>query len=223
MGFAALDPSYDWGIITGLAAEARIARHLGVTRTAGATPAGSVSASKRLIIDGARALLSFGLAGGLDPALRSGMLVIPRKVLAAGEQFTPDPAMIDVLGGPTIELALGGTEIVPDADAKRCLWEQTDASAVDLESGAVARVAREHGLPFAVLRAVCDPAERNLPPAALLALDRRGSIRLLTMLASVAAKPSQIPELMALARDAAAARRALIRRVAEIRQRLAGM
>ena len=34
------------------------------------------------------------------------------------------------------------------------------ADAVDLESAAVARVAERMGLPFAVLRAVCDTADR---------------------------------------------------------------
>jgi adenosylhomocysteine nucleosidase len=84
---------------------------------------------------------------------------------------------------------------------------------VDLESGAVARVALAHGLPFAVLRAVADPAERNLPPAALLALDGAGRIGILRVLGSVFGNPGQILGLLALARDAAAARRALVGRV----------
>ena len=219
----------------------------------------------QLVIEGATALLSFGLAGGLDPAFRPGMLVVPRAVFIStlestglGESFPrkressgrvdprfrgggdddsgapgtvigdgvslpADPAMVDALGGATSELILGTADVVADAETKRRLWEQTGASAVDTESGAVARVARRHGLPFAVLRAVCDPAERSLPPAALVALDRAGGIRILNVLASVAAAPSQIPALIQLARDAAIARRALIRRVAELRDRFSRM
>lgn len=131
--------------------------------------------------------------------------------------------MIDGLGGATCELILGAAKPAGDAAGKRRLWQETGASAVDLESGAVARVARRLGLPFAVLRAICDPAERSLPPAALIALNETGRIQILQVLASVAANPAQLPMLIALARDAAAARQALIRRVTELRHRLAGV
>lgn len=176
-----------------------------------------------MVADGVRALLSFGLSGGLDPRLRPGALIVPRMVLAGGERFSAAPDMIAALGGPTVDLVLAGSEIARDAADKRRLWQQTGAAAIDMESGAVARVARRHGLPFAVLRAVCDPAERSLPPAALLALDQTGAIDVLKVLGSVAASPSQIPALLTLTRDAATARRALIRRVAELGNRLAGV
>jgi adenosylhomocysteine nucleosidase len=68
-------------------------------------------------------------------------------------------------------------------------------------------------LPFAVLRAVADPAERDLPPAALLALDGGGRISFLRVLGSVIRNPGQVPGLLALAGDAAAARRALKERL----------
>jgi adenosylhomocysteine nucleosidase len=211
------------GIVVGLAAEARIARPAGRVMAGGGTAIGAQQAANRLITEGVSALVSFGLAGGLDPGLRPGRLVVPRYVLDGNQRFSADQNMLEALGGPTVDLVLAAGEIAQTAAAKAALWQQTGAAAVDLESGAVARVARRHGLPFAVLRAVCDPAERGLPPAALLALDQAGAIRVLKVLASVAAAPSQIPSLLALARDAAIARRALIRRVAELHYRLAGM
>ena len=73
-----------------------------------------------------------------------------------------------------------------------------------------------HGLPFAVLRVICDPAERDLPPAALAALDASGAIGLARVVRSVIGRPGQLPALLRLAADAAAARRALARRVAAI-------
>ena len=55
----------------------------------------------------------------------------------------------------------------------------------------------------------------------MLALNKAGGIRVLRVLASATAAPSQLPALFALARDAHIARRALIRCVAELRDRLA--
>jgi adenosylhomocysteine nucleosidase len=82
---------------------------------------------------------------------------------------------------------------------------------VDPETGAVLRAARARGLPFAVLRAVCDPASRDLPPAALAALDPAGGIGLLGVLRALARQPAQLGALFALGRDASAARRSLLR------------
>jgi adenosylhomocysteine nucleosidase len=101
--------------------------------------------------------------------------------------------------------------------AKTALFAATNAGAVDIESGAVALVAARHGIPFAVLRAICDPAERDLPPAALIPPNQRGGIRLARVFGSVLRQPGQLPFLPALAADAAAAHRALRSAVTRMR------
>jgi adenosylhomocysteine nucleosidase len=198
------------GIVVGLAAEARIAAVLGDVATGGGLPAGAEAAAERLVARGAEALISFGLAGGLKPGLRAGEIVVPAAVLEAGTRHLTDPAISRRLGGLTAELMVAGHLVVADAAIKRRLFESTGAVAVDLESGAVARVAARHRLPFAVLRAICDPADRTLPPAALVALSGDGAIRGLRVLTSLLLHPWQMRSLILLGRDAAIARRALI-------------
>jgi adenosylhomocysteine nucleosidase len=63
---------------------------------------------------------------------------------------------------------------------------------------------------------VCDPAERNLPLAALTALDPQGRIQPSALLRSLARHPDQIPALIALGREASRARTALLARVKQI-------
>jgi adenosylhomocysteine nucleosidase len=176
----------------------------------GGTPAGAGAAARRLVERGATALVSFGLAGGLDPALRPGVVIVARDVLSDGARFVADVALGAAFGGITGQTVLAGTAVVADAVAKRALFAATGAQVVDLESGAVVAVARAHGLPFAVVRAVCDPAERDLPPAALVALDPDGGIGLMAVLWSVARRPRQIAGLLAVGRDAFLARRGLV-------------
>ncbi len=199
------------GIITGLTAEARLARPLGLARAGGGTPEGAEAAAEWLVGQGVEGLVSFGLAGGLDPALRPGDVVVPLRVREGDRVIATDKLLSARFGVPGGMLLAGGA-VVAGAGEKARLFEQTGAIAVDLESGAVARVAARHGLPFAVLRAICDPAERDLPPAALVALDNSGAIGLWRVLASVARHPGQVRALIALGRDAAAARAALKRR-----------
>ena len=204
------------GLVTGLRAEARIAQALGAVAAGGGSPAGATRAAERLVAEGATALVSFGLCGGLDPALRSGALVVPRVVLTGDQRLRADDAVSGMLGGYSAGALLAADDVVATQAAKRALFEAGGAVAVDLESGMVALVAARHGLPFAVLRAVCDPADTTLPPAALLALNPAGAIGAWRVAASVLAVPGQLPALLRLARDAARARAALVRRVRDI-------
>ncbi len=192
--------------MVGLEAEAKIARRLTPQVVIG-TP--HVDARPAVI-------LSFGLAGGLDPALRPGTIVIPAAVLSRGVRLC---ASADLLGGTTHDLLLAEDKIVADAQDKQALRQRTGACAVDMESGAVAEAAVAQKIPFVVLRAICDPAERSLPPAAMIALDASGAIMAGRVLGSILQKPWQIPGLIALARDAARARRALLDRVGDLCRR----
>lgn len=199
------------GIIVGLTAEARLLARAGcAVAIGGGLPVGARRMAQRLVDDGAMALISFGLAGGLDPALAAGALLVPRAVLSQGRLFNCDDALRASLSGQDISLLLAADAVVVSAADKRRLWQESGAGAVDLESGAVAEVATAAGIPFAVMRAVCDPAARDLPTAAVEALDEHGRIAPLKMAGILARHPMQIPALIALGRDAARARRALV-------------
>ncbi len=210
-------PFPPYGIVTGLAAEARIAAPLGgLVRAGGGTPWGAELAAEALVAEGATALISFGLAGGLDPEFRPGAIIVPIAVVEAGRIRATSQALSDRLGGFFGGMLCAESEIVVTAADKQALAQATLCGAVDLESGAVARVAERHGIPFAVLRAICDPAERDLPPAALAALDAKGAIAASRIALSILRNPFQLPGLIALGRDAARAKRALVRRVFEL-------
>ena len=79
-----------------MASEARIAARFGYpVRAGGGTPAGAAAAARALIEEGATALVSFGLAGGLDPELRPGRVLIPSIILADGETWRTDRALVN--------------------------------------------------------------------------------------------------------------------------------
>jgi adenosylhomocysteine nucleosidase len=204
------------GIITGLTAEAALAAPLGHARAGGGTPSGAERVATQLADQGATALLSFGLAGGLSPGLPPGAALIPAAILSGGECFATDMTLNEWLGGSTGETLLAVDEIVATGAAKHTLRQRTGAAAVDMESGAVAAVARARRLPFAVLRVICDPAESDLPPAALVALNDHGAMGVVRVLGSVLRRPGQVPSLIRLGRHAGAARAVLVGHVARL-------
>jgi adenosylhomocysteine nucleosidase len=199
------------GVVVGMTAEARLLDGTGCgVAIGGGTPHGARRMARRLVEDGATLLISFGLAGGLDPALAAGTPLVPRAVLSQGRSFACDETLRKALPGESIPCLLAADAVVATAADKQRLWQETAAGAVDLESGAVAEVATAAGIPFAVLRAVCDPAGRDLPLAAVAALDEQGRIAPMKIIGILARQPWQIPGLIALGRDAARARRALV-------------
>ncbi|MDE2005517.1 MAG: hypothetical protein KGI51_03025, partial [Rhodospirillales bacterium] len=201
-------------IVVGLAAEARLARRLGLpVAVGGGTAEGAARAAAALVAGGATGLISFGLAGGLDPALDAGVLLVPGNVLLDGVRLATDAALSGALGGADASCLFCAAVPIAGAAEKSRLFAATGCQAADLETGAVAAAARARGLPFAALRAVCDPARRTLPEAALVALDAGGGIGAGRIALSLLRHPGQIPALLALARDAARARGALARRV----------
>ena len=198
-------------------AEARMvgaaAHHLGLRiAIGGGTAAGAEAAARTLVAEGALALVSIGLAGGLQPLLRAGKILIPREiVLGNGQRYPTDEELSRFLGGPTPHAILGGDRVIADKREKKVLWTLTGAAAVDLESGAVVKIATEYGLPFAALRVICDAATRNLPPVALEALNQSGKVELGSVLKALIINPLQTPSLIGVAGDALSARRALVR------------
>ena len=204
------------GIVVGLGAEARMARRLGAhveVAIGGGTADGARRAAERLLARGATGLISFGLAAGLAPDLEPGAVVVPRRVRVEAATFVTDRALNAALGGATPHDLLHSERVVADAADKRRLYLASRCAVLDMESGAVARAALAEGRPFAVLRAVCDPQARSLPPAALVATTPDGRIALGRLLRSLGRRPEQIGVLLRLAADARRARAALLARI----------
>lgn len=156
-------------------------------------------------------VLSFGIAGGLAPAVRTGEVLVA-GTLHAGEIFTPDAGWaksLAVRSGASLAPLAASDTLLADAAAKAALHARTGAVAVDMESGAVARFAATRGLPFAVLRAVADGPTDALPRAAWHALTPDGRPALRAVLAGLARRPWELPALIRLGRASARAHAAL--------------
>jgi hopanoid-associated phosphorylase len=164
-------------------------------------------------------VVSFGLCGGLDPALRCGDIVLGTEVVYEGESVVPDSALTLALkrrfvdGGQRCYVGrfAGAASPVLTRAEKYELRAATGAVAVDMESLAAGLFARARNVPFAILRAVCDPADRNLPPLARVAVDPDGSVNLGAVIGGLVRRPSQLRGLIGAATDSGAAIRALRR------------
>jgi hypothetical protein len=191
----------------GLAVEAKIARAAGFSVVIGA---GDRDRTAHLLSAAATrmdCLVSFGIAGGLAPQLKAGTVIVSGEVVTergrweVASSYRPQVARFAHSIGAIEGSVFGAESILATKAEKKRAWAMTRSLAVDLESEIVARTATALGLPFVVLRAIADTAHRDLPPASLVPLGADGQPYISKIFASVLRRPSQLPEIIGLARE----------------------
>jgi adenosylhomocysteine nucleosidase len=178
--------------------------------------AAAVAAAGALVDAGATALVSWGLAGGLDPRLQAGTICLPSAVVARdAATFATDVHWREILAAAISQhlRVVSGTLLtsaaaIEDVAAKAAAFAETGAVAVDMESAGVAQIAASKRLPFVAVRAIVDTAGDTLPPA-VLAAGTEGRMRLARLLFGIVRSPREIAAVMRLAQRYRAASRAL--------------
>ena len=164
-------------------------------------------------------VVSWGLCGGLDPRLRPGDLILGAEVVSNDGAIRTDEAVTSSLAG---RLLAAGTRVVIErvtaadapvltAGAKSDLRRASGAAAVDMESFIAGQYTLKQGIPFVILRAVSDSAERDLPPIVSTAVGPDGGINVRAVIRELIRSPGQLAGLGAAALDSRAAFRALSR------------
>jgi len=200
--------------VTCLSFEARIAAGAAVAVLHGNAP-GLAARLESAVRSGSNGIISFGVAGGLAAGLRPGDCVVASGVVTSTKRFMTDRDWSRELmraHPQAIHADIAGVDApVVFPDEKRRLGEATATVAVDMESHVAAEIAEAHGVPFAALRVIIDPAHRELPPAALIQLRPDGKPDIKLVLGSLLRQPAQLPGLLRVAGDARAARKSLRR------------
>ncbi|GJL96153.1 MAG: purine phosphorylase [Hyphococcus sp.] len=209
-------------VICGLKSEAQaVSASVDMTHVrigvSGANAARAEEIARAFCEQGAAAIVSIGVSGGLDPALKPGDLVIGETVVADdGSIYGADNYFLSAIrehlpSGAIVATLFGADEIIDSAQKKAALFANHGAVAVDMESHGAARAAARAGAPFLAIRAIADPADRALPPAALGAVAPDGSTLVFKTLGAALSDPKQFPDLMKLGADSAAATKTLRR------------
>lgn len=176
-------------------------------------PGQAGEAGRRLAAEGCRLLVSWGLASGLDPALRPGDLVIPAEVRdEAGRRFALDRRLAPPGVGRPLDSASGKPPCLLDvsrpvvsARRKAELRAATGAALVDAGTLELARAGAMLGCRVLSVRSIADPAGRDLALLAAMALDGSGSPRPVLTLLRLLRRPGRIGRLLGAWRDGRAA------------------
>ncbi len=176
----------------------------------------AAAAAHALVDAGVSALMTFGMAGGLDPALKTGSVVIPCELLSMdGARYAACrvwreqvAAAVSPLCAVTEGNLLSSAHAIETPADKAAAFRNTGAAAVDMESSAVAEIAAEHNLPFIAVRVIVDTAYDVLPRA-VVAASRAGRVRLARLVGGLILAPREITSLIRLAQRYRIAMRSL--------------
>ena len=197
-------------IVTGLVQEARIAAGPGMTVICSSSDPNQLRALLTVFDPTTiRGVISFGVAGGLDPSLRSGDVVVATEVMAGDARWLAGLSLNEELVSGialgrrrVVRGGLAGVEEVVVARARKAaLHADTGAAAVDMESHIAAAYATGAGLPFAAVRVISDPADRSLPALAKSAIKPNGDIDLRNILRGVVRNPRTLSALVSMGID----------------------
>ena len=161
-------------------------------------------------------LLSAGFGGGVLPGLGVGDVVMAEGVshwIGSGFERV-ETTFYGQAAGPNPDLPPRGEFITSDTILNKqhllaILPHGINRPVLEMESAAVARVAAEHGIPFAGIRAISDPWDEELEFSVDDFCDDARQIRPFKVLATILRRPRIIPQLIRLGWNSRAAARGL--------------
>jgi adenosylhomocysteine nucleosidase len=176
----------------------------------------AAAAAQALVDAGVSALMSFGMAGGLDPKLKPGSVVIPCELLSTdGARYAACRAWREQVAAAvspwcavTEGNLLTSSHAIETPVDKAAAFRNTGAAAVDMESAAVAEIAANHKLPFIAVRVIVDTAADVLPRA-VVAASRAGRVQFARLIGGLILAPREIGSLIRLAQRYRIAMRSL--------------
>ena len=125
-------------------------------------------------------VLSCGFSGALLAEMKVGNIAVAKTIVDThGQELKVDldlPA--DINKGLFTGRLLTADNLVRTVKEKQTLAATYDAIAVDLESLAVAQIAKEQKKRFMAVRVISDDLEADLPPEALSIVGQSGSMRI---------------------------------------------
>jgi adenosylhomocysteine nucleosidase len=179
--------------------------------------------ARALVESGAGALVSWGMAGGLDPSLPAGTVFLPGEIVSTdGTALTtasPWRKRLSEAIGARHEASpdrlvsegrlLTSAKAVGSLADKATLFQQTGAAAVDMESLAIAEIAQSHRIPFIAVRVIVDSASDALPRAVSAAADSEGHLQVWRLMGALVRTPAELGPLIRLAQRYRTANRSL--------------
>lgn len=152
------------------------------------------------------ALISWGVAGAINDSLKPGDLLIAESVIGREYKYVVSNEWLNRMkayfmkmsSNPKIAPIASTEALCTSAKDKKYLSQKTGAVAVDMESAAIAAIAKAQNIDFLVIRSIADDANTSIPEAVIKHTDSLGRPKLFGFIISCLKKPVQLSDLIKL-------------------------
>ena len=143
-----------------------------------------------------RWIISAGFAGALDPALARNDLVLPGEVIDLERNLISIAGDLPAVPGvrPASGRLLTVDRVIVRSAEKAELRTAYEADLVDMESFAVADLARERAIRFLSVRVISDDANADLAPEVARLLSHSGSYRVGMAMRAIMHRPAALKD-----------------------------
>jgi len=196
------------GVICSLKSEARaVARSVDRTNlrigVCGFGPASAEKMTEMYCNAGAAAIVSVRIAGALDPAVKTGDLMIAEEIIGDdGKHYATDGYLVSSVRRAAekrgaIFGSLFGSDVFIDSESRKAaLFYNHNCLAADTESHGCARGALRKQTPLLAIRAIADPAHLAPIEMAIEAAASENIASTVGMLLKLAKKPQEAPQII---------------------------
>jgi adenosylhomocysteine nucleosidase len=198
-------------VVVGMASEASIAKDTNAVVVVGALRSDKLRADlNKLDISHVKGVISFGVAGGLNPQWAVGDLIVPSEINFQRRHFPTSKTLSDEIrakvsasGVKPRDGVIAGVETMTDSNVewRKKLRAETKGDAVDMESHIAAEFAERNGLPFTAVRVLSDAVGDTFPSAARTNLDAKGGVQGSLVFKELLKDPFQMGSLLKIGRN----------------------
>ena len=174
------------------------------------------AAARLLIGKGVKGLISWGCAAGLSHTVKPGNLVLASCIVSDNQAFDTDTLwrehlqqQLSALNDTHMGWLFTSKKLISSSLLKQQISQQSQAIALDMESAAIADVAKNANLPCLAIRSIADPVDQDLPLAVLNSLNADGQVELPRLFRHLFLHPWELNGLIRLGRHFHAAQKTL--------------
>ena len=166
----------------------------------------SINATKELIKKKMDLIISFGFAASLCKSVKTGDIIIPKKIVnATGNIYDVNSEYLDLFKKRIkkkifCQNLFTSSEIVSNLNnqTQRTIKKKNSFSFVDMEAIHVCKVAQENKIPFIAIKIIFDDLHFSIPQFMTSCIDQNGEVKIYKLLLTLIANPRKIKDTLEL-------------------------
>ena len=154
-------------------------------------------AAKKVLKNNIDLIISFGLAGGMNPEIKNSDIIIPKKIFNEKFRFYKTSSFFNsYLEKKCKEKVISKVNLITSQKILNKKMNTSLIDAVDMEADFVFKAAREHKVAFSSVKVIFDDLKNPIPNFLISTINTKGQLKSLNLFFLILKKPYRIKNLI---------------------------